>query len=136
MGGLGPVSSFAGLKSSRDYTSRHGDPVRTQRRSYGGSNYVVHNYGGWGNGFMMGYLAGSSPWYWGMPFHPAFYYGRPYYAPGVGSEVNVYPGHFSFWRLLCGLFLLAVVTIIVLAILAALFGGSKRRGRAFRSSFD
>lgn len=129
------ISSFYGLSSGRSYRSRYGAPIRQERRSYGGNNYVVHHYGGWGSGFMTGYLAGSAPWYWSMPFHPAFYYSRPYYVHS-GGGYEVYPGTFSLWRLLWGLFVLAAVTAFVIWLLAKLFGGSGRRVRSFRSSFE
>jgi hypothetical protein len=94
-------NSFGGtrLQSSQEYTSRYGTPRRTEKRSLplGGSksNYIVHSYGGMGDGFMMGYLMGSAPWYYHMPFHPAYYYSAPYTVVNPDGTTSVYPGQFS-----------------------------------------
>ena len=79
-----------------EYTGRYGAPRATQRqavRSANGSttNYVVNRYGGMGDGFMMGYMLGSIPWYWSMPFHPAFYFSRPYTHVNPDGTVGMYP---------------------------------------------
>ena len=104
-----PVSTrntFGGsrLNSSGDYTSRYGVPRKTERTTIpganGGQNYVVNRYGGMGDGFMMGYLMGSIPWYYSMPFHPAFYFSRPYTVMNPDGTTSVYPGTFSWGTLL------------------------------------
>jgi len=99
-------NAFGGsrLSSSRDYTSRYGTPRRTETRAIpgatGATNYTVHRYGGMGDGFMMGYMMGAIPWYYHMPFHPAFYYSRPYTVANPDGTVGVYPGTFQWGTLL------------------------------------
>jgi hypothetical protein len=76
--------------------------------------YVVNHYGsGWTSGFMLGYLTGHIPWYWHTPFHPAFYYSRPYYV-GTGDTVNVYPPTFNWFKFLTwtGIAALAVFVVV------------------------
>ena len=81
----------------------------------GGANtrYVFNNYGGMGDRFMMGYMMGSMPWYYGMPFHPAFYYARPYQVVNPDGTVSVYPGQFQ-WGTLFFMLLLFVGIIFIL----------------------
>lgn len=105
-------NSFGGsrLNSGSDYTSRYGVPRRTETTRIptaggGATNYTVHRYGGMGDGFMMGYLMGSIPWYYSMPFHPAFYYSRPYTTLNPDGTTAVYPGTFQ-WGTLFFLLLL------------------------------
>jgi len=94
-------NTFGGtrMNSSGDYTSRYGTPRRTESARIAGANgttnYTVHRYGGMGDGFMMGYLMGSIPWYYSMPFHPAYYYSRPYTAVNPDGTTSVYPGTFQ-----------------------------------------
>ncbi|NQW30830.1 MAG: hypothetical protein HQ472_10005 [Ignavibacteria bacterium] len=94
-------NSFGGtrLNSTADYTSRYGTPRRTETKSLqngaSGSNYVVHSYGGMSDGFMMGYIMGRAPWYYHMPFHPAFYYSAPYTVANPDGTTAVYPGQFN-----------------------------------------
>ena len=76
----------------------------------GNSNYVVHSYGGRGDGFMAGYMMGMIPWYWHTPFHPAFYYSQPVIVNGANGTREVYPGTFSIGSLL--LILLCLVSLI------------------------
>jgi hypothetical protein len=59
-----------------------------------------------GDGFMMGYVMGRIPWYYGMPFHPAFYYSRPFTTVNPDGTTAVYPGTFQ-WETL--LFMLVVI---------------------------
>lgn len=99
-------NSFGGSRMSRpaDYTGRYGVPRRTETRTFSGANgtkanYVVNQYGGMGDGFMMGYMMGSMPWYWSMPFHPAFYYSRPYTVANPDGTTGVYPGTFQWGTL-------------------------------------
>jgi hypothetical protein len=107
------TNSFGGsrLSTGTDYTSRYGTPRRSQPVSVpttgGSTNYVVHRYGGMGDGFMMGYLMGSIPWYYSMPFHPAYYYSRPYTAVNPDGTVSVYPGTFQWGQLFFMLLLVA-----------------------------
>lgn len=94
-------NTFGGsrLNSSSDYTSRYGIPRKTETQRVatpnGASNYTINRYGGMSDGFMMGYLMGSIPWYYSMPFHPAFYYSRPYTAVNPDGTTSVYPGTFQ-----------------------------------------
>jgi len=98
-------NAFGGtrLNSAKEYTSRYGTPRRTETRSFSttgtGRNYTVHRYGGMGDGFMMGYMMGAIPWYYHMPFHPAFYYSRPYTVANADGTVAVYPGTFQWGTL-------------------------------------
>lgn len=99
------------LGTKQEYTSRYGTPrkVETARvpTSAGATNYQVNRYGGMGDGFMMGYLMGSIPWYYSMPFHPAFYYSRPYTVANADGTVGVYPGTFQWGQLFFVLLLVA-----------------------------
>jgi len=105
------------MTSGADYTSRYGTPRRTETRSIAGangqrSNYTVNQYGGMGDGFMMGYLMGSIPWYWSMPFHPAFYYSRPYTAANPDGTTAVYPGTFQWGTLFVTLLIIGGIAFI------------------------
>lgn len=98
------TNSFGGsrMTSASDYTSRYGMPRQTTRQAVPGTNgqsYVVNRYGGMGDGFMMGYMMGSIPWYWSMPFHPAFYYSRPVTVANPDGTTAVYPGTFQWGTL-------------------------------------
>ncbi|MDQ1265885.1 MAG: hypothetical protein QG635_1037 [Bacteroidota bacterium] len=133
----GKKPSFGGsrLSSSREYTQKYGVPRKTETLARPGANgmmtnYNVNNYGGFGSGLMTGYMLGHTSWMWSMPFHPAFYYGRPYYVNNPNGTVDVYPPTFSFGRLF--------FTIIVIGgILYIIFKVVKSRSRAnlSRSSF-
>lgn len=106
------------LSSSQAYTSRYGVPRQAERRaipngSGGYQNVTVNRYGGMGDGFMMGYLMGSIPWYYSMPFHPAFYYSRPYTVANPDGSTAVYPGTFQFGSLIMTLIVLGVVVFIL-----------------------
>lgn len=112
-------NSFGGSRigSSKDYTSRYGVPRQstTQRLpgANGGQTYVVNRYGGMGDGFMMGYLMGSIPWYFSMPFHPAFYFSRPYTVANTDGTTSVYPGTFQWGTLFFTLLLIGGVLFIL-----------------------
>jgi hypothetical protein len=117
-------SSFGGSRMSNNsqYTSRYGTPRQSTPMTRTGANgmqqnYVVHNYGGYGSGLMTGYMLGHSSWMWGMPFHPAYYYSRPYEVVGRNGVVEVYPptfsfGQFFFTMLIMGLVIWLIVRII------------------------
>jgi hypothetical protein len=101
-----------------DYTGRYGVPRATQRQSFRGpagttTNYVVNRYGGMGDGFMMGYMLGSIPWYWSMPFHPAFYFSRPYTHANPDGSVAVYPPTFQWGTLLMTILVVGGVAFIL-----------------------
>ena len=113
-------NSFGGsrMNSSGDYTSRYGAPRAAAKESFSGAggtrtNYTVNRYGGMGDGFMMGYVMGSMPWYWSMPFHPAYYYSRPYTAMNPDGTTGVYPGTFQWGTLFFTLLLIGGVIFIV-----------------------
>ncbi len=136
--GSAPTSrnSFGGSRMNRpaDYTGRYGAPRATQRQSFRGpagttTNYVVNRYGGMGDGFMMGYMMGSIPWYWSMPFHPAFYFSRPYTHANPDGSVGVYPPTFQWGTL--------IITLLVVG--GLLFIGyvwlrNRRRRMAYTTS--
>ena len=112
--GTRQTNAFGGsrLSSSRDYTSRYGTPRRTETRTVpgtfgSGTNYVFNRYGGMSDGFMMGYVMGMTPWFYSMPFHPAFYYSRPYTVTNPDGTVGVYPGTFQWGTLFFMLLLVA-----------------------------
>ncbi|MBC8144567.1 MAG: hypothetical protein H7X80_03210 [bacterium] len=133
-------SSFGGtrLASSAAYTKSYGVPRRTESvraPSMGGagmSNYNVHRYGGMSDRFMTGYLLGSTSWMWSMPFHPAFYYSRPYYATGKNGATDVYPPTFQIGKL--------IITLLVVGGIGYLIYRAMRRRKpsaeAPQSSFS
>ena len=120
-------NSFGGSRSrsftsGKDYQQRYGVPRKSQTMSMnngrgGNSNYVVHSYGGRGDGFMAGYMMGMIPWYWHTPFHPAFYYSQPVIVNGANGTREVYPGTFSIGSLLLILLCLAGIIFIIYAII-------------------
>ena len=120
-------NSFGGSRSrsftsGKDYQQRYGVPRKSQTMSMnngrgGNSNYVVHSYGGRGDGFMAGYMMGMIPWYWHTPFHPAFYYSQPVILNGANGTREVYPGTFSTGSLLLVLLCLAGIIFIIYAII-------------------
>ncbi|MFN8358470.1 MAG: hypothetical protein U0264_01020 [Candidatus Kapaibacterium sp.] len=133
-----PRSSFGGSRSgsSEGYRRSYGIPRQstpmTVPNGQGGSqNYIVHNYGGRGDGFMMGYMMGSTPFLWHTPFHPAYYYSRPTYVTNPDGTVEVYPPTFSFMTLFFTLVVAGGVVLIIVMIV-------RRRRSAFdsNSSFD
>lgn len=136
-------NTFGGtrMNSSADYTSRYGIPRKTERQriatANGSANYTINRYGGMGDGFMMGYLMGSIPWYYSMPFHPAFYYSRPYTAVNPDGTTSVYPGTFQWGTVFFVLLLVGGGGYILFVWLR----NKRRRARSgaldmSRSSFD
>lgn len=128
-----PRSSFGGtrLNSGQDYTRSYGIPRQSTpmslRNNQGvNQNYVVHNYGGRGDGFMMGYMMGSIPFMWHTPFHPAYYYSRPSYVTNPDGTVEVYPPTFSYMTLF---FTIVIIGGIVLLVVVAI-----RRRRMYSES--
>ncbi len=119
-------SSFGGsrLSNKQAYTSKYGAPRKTS--TYNGKNaagtnqrYVMNHYGGYGSGLMTGYMMGSTSWMWAMPFHPAFYYSRPYYVNNSDGTIGVYPPTFSFAKLLFTLMIIGIIILIIRAVLRA-----------------
>ena len=111
-------NSFGGsrLNSSGDYVGRYGAPRATERRTFQGANgpanYTINRYGGMGDGFMMGYMLGSIPWYWSMPFHPAFYFSRPATVVNPDGTTGVYPGTFQWGTLFMTLLVVGGIVFI------------------------
>ena len=115
-----PRNSFGGtrLSSGADYRKSYGVPrkseqVRLPNQAAGSPGYTVHRYGGMGDGFMMGYMMGSVPFMWSMPFHPAFYYSRPYVVENADGSKEVYPPTFSWGKLLLVVVIVAGVAFLV-----------------------
>ncbi len=133
------ATSFGGgtrMSSGSEYTQKYGTPRRTDvmsrpNGSGGYQNYSVHNYGGYGSGLMTGYMMGSTSWMWGMPFHPAFYYSRPYYVQNPDGTMDVYPPTFSFTKLIFTLIVLGAIVFIIYVIIR-----NRRRGRISGGSFS
>ncbi len=124
-----PSSSFGGsrLSSSQDYTRSYGTPRRTEsmtaRNAQGVTeSYNVNRYGGMSDGFMLGYMTGQTSWMWSMPFHPAFYYSRPYEVRNANGTIDVYPPTFSWGKLL--------ITVVVVGGVAYLIYRAVRRRRS------
>ncbi|OGU41943.1 MAG: hypothetical protein A2X61_11790 [Ignavibacteria bacterium GWB2_35_12] len=118
------ATSFGGrrLNSSGDYTAKYGVPRRSQtfaRTNAQGlpQNYAIHNYGGYGNGLMMGYMLGHTSWMWLMPFHPAFYYTKPYYADNPDGTVSVYPPTFDWGKLFFTILIVGAIVYIIYSII-------------------
>ncbi len=93
------------------------------------SNYIVNDYGGFGHGLMLGYLAGSTPFMWSMPFHPAFYYSRPTYVYNDDGTVEVYPPTFQFGRMLLTIFVVGIIVAVIYVVVR-----NRRRGRRLNQS--
>ncbi len=136
-------NTFGGtrLNSSADYTSRYGIPRKSEQQRMatpnGTANYTVNRYGGISDGFMMGYVMGSIPWYYSMPFHPAYYYSRPYTTVNPDGTTSVYPGTFQWGTVFFMLILVGGGGYILYVWLR----GKRRRALAggldmSRSSFD
>lgn len=133
-----PRSSFGGtrLNSGSDYTRSYGiprksTPMTLPNSSGANQNYVVHNYGGRGDGFMMGYMMGSVPFMWRTPFHPAYYYTQPSYVTMPDGSVEVYPPTFSYSTLIFTLLVGGFIIYIVIKVLRR-----RRMGIGSNSSFD
>lgn len=131
-------NSIGSPRSSTGNMPRYGTPLRQESRTMSGAagantRYVFNNYGGMGDRFMMGYLMGSMPWYYGMPFHPAFYYARPYQVANPDGTVSVYPGQFQ-WGTLFFMFILVAGIIFILYV--AIKSRRRRRFEGGRESGD
>jgi len=114
------TNSFGGsrLATSKEYTSRYGIPRRTETKAVPSgtgtsTNYVFNRYGGMSDGYMMGYVMGMTPWFYHTPFHPAFYYSRPYTVANADGTVAVYPGTFQWGTIFFMVLLLAGGVYIV-----------------------
>lgn len=118
-----PRSSFGGkrLNSGSDYTRSYGIPRQSSRMSLpngtgANQNYVVHNYGGRSDGFMMGYMMGQIPFMWHTPFHPAYYYSRPSYVTNPDGTVEVYPPTFSYSTLIFTVLIGGLIVYVIVRI--------------------
>jgi hypothetical protein len=80
-------------------------PVTTSRYYYGGRYVPAYGYGGWSH---FSFYWGAPAWYYWTPFHPAFYFAPPVYYNGA-----MYPGGFSFMRLLIGLLVFAFIIWLI-----------------------
>lgn len=136
-----PRSSFGGtrLQSSTQYRKSYGVPrrseqVRLPNQTAGSPNYTVHRYGGMSDGFMMGYMMGSVPFMWSTPFHPAFYYSRPYIVENADGTKEVYPPTFSFVKLVVVLLIVGGVVFVVYVVVRNL--RRRRRVDTATSSFS
>lgn len=118
------ATSFGGnrLTSQQAYTQKYGTPRK--QSAVTGTNatgqqqrYIVNNYGGYGSGLMTGYMMGTTTWMWAMPFHPAFYYSRPYYHENTDGTVSVYPPTFSTSKLIFTIIIAGVILYIIYAII-------------------
>lgn len=109
-------SSFGGSRAmtpaASNYRRSYGIPRQSSPVTVPGvsSPYMVHSYGGYTDGLMMGYLMGRTSAMWYTPFHPAFYYSRPVFVNNPDGTQEVYPPTFSFFRFFLGI---AIVGLIV-----------------------
>lgn len=109
------------LASPENYVRSYGIPrrqeVRTLATPEGQRNVIVHSYGGYGDGLLMGYLLGQTSWLWFTPFHPAFYYTQPYYVPRPDGTVEYYPPTFSLAKVIFILIVVGAIGFIVWVII-------------------
>jgi hypothetical protein len=126
--------SFGGKRmSSAQAKKQYGTPTKQSQMSSKNAqgvrqNYTVNHYGGYGSGLMMGYMAGSSMWYWSMPFHPAYYYSRPRYVENTDGTVGVYPPTFSFTKVLFSIIIVFVIIFVVKRLFFSRSGSNSSRG--------
>jgi len=129
--------SFGGkrLGNAKQYTRKYGIPRKSFSESINRNgvsrNYVFHSYGGYGSGLMTGYLMGRTSWLWFTPFHPAFYYSRPYYVDNPDGTIGVYPPVFSFSKLIFTILIVSMIIYIIVVVIR-----SKKSNRRSHSSFS
>ncbi|MCS7303313.1 MAG: hypothetical protein RML15_07485 [Bacteroidota bacterium] len=129
------------LPSAESYRRSYGIPrrqeVRTISTPAGPQNAIIHSYGGYADGLLMGYLMGQTSWLWFTPFHPAFYFTQPYHVSRPDGTVEYYPPTFSLSKLLFVLIVLAAIGFIVWVIIRnrRLQRGLIGTGTLSRSSF-
>ena len=121
---IGPKPSFGGnrLNSSKAYTQKYGTPRKTETKTMSNSQgqqqrYVMNSYGGYGSGLMTGYMMGATPFLWSTPFHPAFYYSKPYYVNNPDGSIGVYPPTFSWSKLLFTIIIVGIIAYIIYVII-------------------
>lgn len=112
----GALSGAAGAGAAMTYRKSYGIPRQSSAVSVPGysSPYMVHRYGGFSDGLMMGYLMGHTSMMWSMPFHPAFYYSRPTIIHNPDGTVEAYPPTFSFLKLFLTLAIIGLVVWLVM----------------------
>jgi len=124
-------TSFGGNRiTNQQATAKYGTPRRTETTTGtnaqgGAQTYNVNHYGGYSSGLMTGYMLGHTTMLWMMPFHPAFYYSRPYYVENEDGSVDVYPHTISFARIIIGLIVLLIVVAIIRAAIRRFRGRSQ-----------
>lgn len=130
------VTSFGGTRITKQQAqAKYGIPKKVDQTTKVDPNgiqrtYNIHHYDGYASGLMTGYLMGHTSWLWMMPFHPAFYYSRPYYVQNEDGSVDVYPPTLSFTKILLGLIFFAFIFWLISKFIA------KRRSQKIgRSSF-
>lgn len=115
-GRSGSMGSGGSIRTSTVQPRYYGRPSTYSRTVvYNGMSVPAYHYGFW-SGYSMGWM--TPRWYYYTPFHPAFYYGRPVYYEG-----GIYPGEFSFGRLVIGL--CALMFVIWLCTLPFRLGGGR-----------
>lgn len=135
-----PRTSFGGtrLSSGQDYrksygTPRKSEPVRMAGQTAGSPRYVAHYYGGMGDRFMTGYMMGATSMWWYTPFHPAFYYSRPYIVHNTDGTQEVYPPTFSFSKVLLAIVIIGGIAFVVYVIVRNV---RRKKQVAYTSSFS
>lgn len=133
---LNKPTSFGGYRISKEQArAKYGIPKKVSQTTQVDGNgmnrtYNIHHYDGYASGLMTGYIMGHTSWLWMLPFHPAFYYTKPYYVENEDGSVDVYPPTLSFGRILLGIIIFATIIWIIYKIYTSL-----KRRRISQSSF-
>ncbi len=131
------TSSFGGTRISKEQAKvKYGIPKKieqTKRVDADGNQrtYNIYNYEGYANGLMTGYLMGHTSWLWMMPFHPAFYYSKPYYVENEDGSIDVYPPTFSIVKLIIGITIFSFTIWLLYRLITA----KRKVGKLHNSSF-
>lgn len=131
------TSSFGGMRISKEQArAKYGVPKKVEQTKIIDANgnqrtYNIHNYDGYANGLMTGYLMGHTSWLWMMPFHPAFYYSKPYYVENDDGSIDVYPPTFSFVKLFIGIAFFLFVLWLIYKIVASNRKSNKLQNSSF-----
>lgn len=133
-------TSFGGtrLSSGQSYrksygTPRKSEPIQMKGQTTGSPRYVAHYYGGMGDRFMMGYMMGSASMWWYTPFHPAFYYSRPYVVQNADGTQEVYPPTFSLGKVLLMVVIIGGVAFVGYVVVRNI---RQRKRMVYTSSFS
>ena len=130
------VTSFGGKRITKEQArAKYGIPKKVNQTTKTDPNgiqrtYNVHQYDGYASGLMTGYLMGHTSWLWMMPFHPAFYYSKPYYVENPDGSVDVYPPTLSYTKILLGIIILAFIFWLIYRIVFL-----RKKQKIGRSSF-